>query len=86
MSDSVGEKVGHMIGDIIGFFWCLFLLCGAYSLGAWVSGYFLGENHGDAVGLLAALALIWMNERQNAQHRWQRMNETFDRLFERLPR
>jgi hypothetical protein len=83
---SSGEKIGNLIGDILGFFWCLAILCGAYGIGAWAARYFLGENHQDAVGLLAALAVIWMNERENAQHRWQRMNETFDRLFERLPR
>lgn len=84
--DSTGEKMGHLIGDIFGFFWYLAILCGAYGIGAWAARYFLGETDKDAVGLLAAIAVIWMTERQNAEHRWQRMNETFDRLFERLPR
>jgi hypothetical protein len=81
-----GEKIGHLIGDLIGFFWLLLILSGTFGLGAAVAHYSVGDNHRDAAGLLAALAVIWLNERQNSEHRWRRMNETFDALFERLPR
>lgn len=80
-----GEAIGHFIADVLGFFWYLFLLCGTYGIGSWAARYFLGEDHKDAVGLLAAIALVWMMERQYAQNRWERLNQTLDRLFERLP-
>ena len=83
--ESTGEKLGHLIGDVFGFFWYVAILCGAYGIGAWVARYFLGESHKETVGFLAALAGFSMTDRQNAQHLWERMNERFDGLYERLP-
>lgn len=84
--ESGGEVIGRLIGDIFGFFWCLAILCGFYVIGAWTAQYFLGDGHRDAVGVLAAVAFVWLYERQRADNRWQQMNEKLDRLFDRLRR
>lgn len=84
--DSTGEKIGHLIGDVIGWFWYLAILCGSYGVGAWAAHYFLGESHRDTVGILAAIATVWMMERQYAQHRYDRLTARLDGLYDRLPR
>lgn len=84
--ESSGEVLGHVIADLFGFFWCLAILCGAYGIGAWAARYFLGEDHRDTVGMLAALAFVWMYERHRADSRWRRMSESLDRVFDGLRR
>lgn len=71
--DKVAELVGGLIGDAIGWFFCMAMLGGFYALGSALAHFFGGAEHRDTFGLLSAGALVWIYEHRRSDERWQRM-------------
>lgn len=76
----LAETLGDVVVLLIGYFVCLLLLVSSYVVGLWVAPYFRGEAHRETYGLLSALTLIWIYERQIAAERWQRLSTKLDNL------
>ena len=70
--DNWGTRAGHLIGDIIGWAFCMAIVAGFYSFGYWLAPHFGGSEHRDTFGLLAVIATIWMYEHQMAHDRWKK--------------
>lgn len=64
---SVGAIV-ELVVAIFGWWFCTAMLIAAFLAGVWVAPYFGMTEHKDAMGLLAAIALIWLYEHQR-QHK-----------------
>jgi hypothetical protein len=73
--DGVPEAIGELIGQVIGWAFCMAVAAGAYFIGYGAAGHFGGEQHRDAIGILSAIVVIWMYEHRRANERWQRFLE-----------
>jgi hypothetical protein len=72
---TVSAYIGELIGDVIGWIFCMAMVAGFYALGFWLAPHFGGSEHRDTFGLLAVIATIWMYEHQVAHSRWGKLQE-----------
>jgi hypothetical protein len=70
-SDKSGSFITDVIAGLIGWGVCMAVLVGAYMLGYFVALY-LGIPNRETIGLLSAVAVVWMYEHQIAHDRWNR--------------
>ena len=70
---NLSYRVGGLLGDIIGWFFCLAVVIGLYSLGYWVAPYVGMAERRDTLGILAVISTIWMYEHQVAHERWTKL-------------
>lgn len=75
----MAEAFGGLIAEVIGWFFCMALLAGAYAIGSYLAGHFVGVEHRDAAGLLSAITVIWLYEHRRADERWARFRESQER-------
>jgi hypothetical protein len=68
--DGIPELIGSLLGDILGWAFCMAILAGAYLLGYALAGYFGGASHREAFGLLSAINVIWIYEHRRNDERW----------------
>jgi hypothetical protein len=68
-----GYQVGTIIGDMIGWAFCLAIAVGIFSLGFWLAPLVGMTEHRDALGILAVISTIWMYEHQVAHERWTKL-------------
>ena len=66
------QMVGHLIGDVIGWVFCLSWLGGSYLVGFVVAGYLGLAEHAQSIGILSAMVAIWSYEHRRADERWER--------------
>jgi hypothetical protein len=71
--NGLAETVGGVIGDVLGWAFCLAMTVGFYSLGYLVAPYFGMAEHRETAGLLAAISTIWMYEHRVAHERWAKL-------------
>jgi hypothetical protein len=64
-----------IIAEVIGWFVCIGFLVGAYLVGRGIAIHYHGSFSPDMVGLLFALALIWVYEHRNLQHKYDRLRK-----------
>ena len=64
-----------IIAEVIGWFVCIGFLVGAYLVGRGLTHRYFGNVNPDMIGLLVALALVWIYEHRNLQHKYDRLRE-----------
>lgn len=75
----LGDEVfADAIAAAIGWAFLLAFPAGAFAAGRWAAGYLNLEGGRDAVGILSALAVIWMYERRDVQHRDQKLRDLIE--------
>jgi len=79
MRDFLGRSLGELIVFLVGLFICTGILAGGFLLGRWASPYLGWPVSDEVLGMLTALSVIWMWERQDAQSRYQRLMEQLTR-------
>ncbi len=72
--------VGESIAWVIGWFVCITVLIGAYSLGRWAAPFLGWEFNADSVGLLSAFTFLWIYEHRNIEHKYDRLRDLLDML------
>ena len=71
----VGAFARDIIAEVIGWFVCIGFLVGAYLVGRGLTHRYFGNVNPDMIGLLVALALVWIYEHRNFQHKYDRLRE-----------
>jgi hypothetical protein len=73
--------VGELIATVIGWFVCMAILSGSFFFGTLFARWSDARDLEHMFGLLSALSVVWLYERQTAEARWGRLNERLDRLW-----
>ena len=68
-----GEAIGYLIGDVIGWIFCMIWLAGSYVIGVLAAHYLGAVEHQQSVGILSAMVTIWTYEHRLAKERWERL-------------
>jgi hypothetical protein len=68
-----GYEIGTAIGDVLGWVFLMGFLGASYLIGFVVARYLNLSDHAQSVGLLSAIAVIWMYEHRLAKDRWERL-------------
>ena len=69
----MAHDIGGLIGDLIGWAFCMAMLSGAYFLGFILAQHFGGADHRDSFGILSAITLVWCYEHRLANDRWTKL-------------
>jgi hypothetical protein len=81
-SKGVANFAAEAIAIAIGWAICLGILAGAYGVGWWMASHLGDANVSNAnrsvLGLLSALAFLWLYERRDAKERYDRLRELLD--------
>ena len=75
LSDYVGDLLGDIVAEILGWAVCLGVLIGCYSLGHVVAPHIGWPDGRDTLGLLSALAALWLYEHQNIERKYDRLRD-----------
>ncbi|HTY65477.1 MAG TPA: hypothetical protein VMH36_02425 [Alphaproteobacteria bacterium] len=73
--EKISVFIGELLGGIVGWFVCLFILAGMYGLGTGTADYLDWPGNHEPYGILSALAFIWFYERRLAQERYDKLWE-----------
>jgi len=60
--DGLSEAIGHLLGDVIGWIFCMSWLGGSYVIGFLVARYLGLTEHEQSIGLLSAMVAVWTYE------------------------
>lgn len=77
------EALAGLVVSVGGWLICMGMLIGAFWLGFAFARWTGATELAPMFGLLSAITLIWMYEREEAQKRWDRLNTRLDRLWEK---
>jgi hypothetical protein len=69
---SIGYDIGTVIADVLGWVFLMGWLIGSYGVGVLVAKFLGLADQAQSIGLLSALAVIWMYEHRLANDRWER--------------
>ena len=72
---------GELIAFVIGWVFCMVILSGFFILGTLFARWSDVRDLEHMFGLLSALSVVWLYERQTADARWGKLNERLDRLW-----
>jgi hypothetical protein len=75
--ERIGEATAEVIVTIVGWMVCLFILSIAFGLGRWVASYLDWQVSPDTIGMLSALAFLWLYEHRNIQEKYERLREGY---------
>lgn len=76
--ESIKEFVGECIALMVGYIVCVSILAGWYGIGQWAAPYLGWSGNKDVFGILSALALLWLYEHRNIEHKHNRLRELLD--------
>lgn len=79
--EDLPNLVGELIATVIGWFVCMAILSGSFFLGTLFARWSDARDLEHMFGLLSALSVVWLYERQSAEARWGKLNERLDRLW-----
>jgi hypothetical protein len=78
IAEAVSDVIGVVFGEVVGWFFCLMLLWGIYTVSSHVAHSFGGDVQQEVVGLLSVITFVWQYEHRRADRRWARLREGQD--------
>jgi hypothetical protein len=75
----VSEFAVEAVVLVVGWFFCISILAGAYGLGRWAAPHLGWNGSIDTFGLLSAITFLWLYEHRNVQGKYDRLRELMER-------
>lgn len=84
ISKWVTETVTEITVDVFGWFICLAVLVAFFDIGRRSAAWLGWAESPDTIGLLSAVAAVWLYEHRRMEDRWDKTRGWIDRLAEQI--